>query len=62
MASPIEQNHRHVAVLEQVFAVGLGEPPKRLGMVAIRPWIRLSWVDVSPGLRRRSSERAPHPR
>jgi hypothetical protein len=37
MASPIEQNRKHVAVLEQVFATGLGEPPKRLGMVAIRP-------------------------
>ena len=43
MASPIEQNRRHVAVLEQAFAMDLGEPPKRLGMVAIKPWIRLSW-------------------
>jgi hypothetical protein len=43
MASPIEQNRKQVAVLEQAFATGLGEPPERLAMVAIRPWIRLSW-------------------
>lgn len=50
MASPIEQNHRHVAVLEQAFATGLVQLPKRLGMVPIKPWIR-SLVLVSNGAR-----------
>ncbi|MHB8891400.1 MAG: nuclease-related domain-containing protein [Candidatus Limnocylindrales bacterium] len=40
MASPIEQNRRHVAALEQAFATGLVQLPKRLGMVPIKPWIR----------------------
>jgi len=39
MASPIEQNRRHVVVLEEVFATGLVTLPKRLG-IAIRPRIR----------------------
>ena len=50
MASPIEQNRRHVAVLEQAFATGLVQLPKRLGMVPITPWIR-SLVLVSNGAR-----------
>jgi Nuclease-related domain len=50
MASPIEQNRRHVAVLEQAFATRLVALPKRLGMVAIKPRIR-SLVLVSNGAR-----------
>jgi len=40
MPSPIEQNRRHVAVLEQVFATGQVALPKRLGLATIRPRIR----------------------
>ena len=50
MASPIEQNRRHVAVPERAFAKGLVRPPKRLGIVRIKPWIR-SLVLVSNGAR-----------
>jgi hypothetical protein len=50
MASPIEQSRTHVAVLEQAFATGLVQLPKRLGMVPIKPWIR-SLVLVSNGAR-----------
>jgi hypothetical protein len=38
--SPIEQNRRHLAVLEDVFSGGLVPLPRRLGMVAIRPRLR----------------------
>ena len=50
MASPIEQNRRHVAVLGQVFATGMVTLPKRLGVVAIKPRIR-PLVLVSTGAR-----------
>jgi hypothetical protein len=31
--SPIEQNHRHIHLLERVFDDGLVRPPKRLGFM-----------------------------
>ncbi len=37
MASPVEQNRKHVAVLEQVFAKKLVKLPKRLGIATIKP-------------------------
>lgn len=50
MASPVEQNRKHIAVLEQVFAAGLVRLPKRLGIATIKPWIR-PLVLVSTGAR-----------
>lgn len=50
MASPVEQNRKHIAVLEQVFATGLVALPKRFGIATIKPWIR-GLVLVSTGAR-----------
>ena len=50
IASPIEQNRRHVAVVQDVFDKGLVRLPKRLGAVTIRPRIR-SLVLVSNNAR-----------
>jgi hypothetical protein len=50
MPPPIEQNRRHVQVLEQVFATGLVPLPKRLGLATIRPRIR-PLVLISNGAR-----------
>lgn len=38
--SPVEQNRRHVLMLERAFERGLLQPPKRLGLVRWRPQIR----------------------
>jgi hypothetical protein len=64
MASPIEQNRRHVAVLEQVFATGLVQLPKRLGLTIrprIRPLRRTRGSDALPavGQRRLDGARCP---
>ena len=48
--SPIEQNRRHVFLLERAFADGLVQPPKRLGLVRWKPNIR-SLVLVSNSAR-----------
>jgi hypothetical protein len=48
--SPIEQNRRHVHVLNRAFDDGLVKAPKRLGLVPIKPAIR-SLVLVSNGAR-----------
>jgi hypothetical protein len=49
IASPVEQNRRHMAVLEDAFAKGLVPLPKRFG-ITIRPKL-LSLVLVSNGAR-----------
>jgi hypothetical protein len=38
--SPIEQNHRHIHLLERVFDDGLVRAPKRLGLVPMKPRLR----------------------
>ena len=48
--SPIEQNHRHIHLLERVFADGLVRAPKRLGLVRWKPKLR-SLVLVSNNAR-----------
>ncbi len=48
--SPVEQNHRHVVLLERVLDDGLVRLPRRLGLVAMRPDLR-SLVLVSNGAR-----------
>jgi hypothetical protein len=48
--SPIEQNHRHIHLLERVFADGLVRAPKRLGLVRWKPTLR-SLVLVSNSAR-----------
>jgi hypothetical protein len=40
--SPIEQNHRHIHLLERVFDDGLVRPPKRLGFMPIDVRFRLA--------------------
>jgi hypothetical protein len=49
--SPIEQNRRRMAVMEQVFANGPVALPKRLGLATIRPRIRPLLL-ISTGARR----------
>ncbi len=48
--SPIEQNHRHIHLLERVFNDGLVRAPKRLGLVPMKPTLR-SLVLVSNNAR-----------
>jgi hypothetical protein len=48
--SPIEQNHRHIHLLERVFDDGLVRAPKRLGLVPKKPRLR-SLVLVSNNAR-----------
>jgi hypothetical protein len=48
--SPIEQNHRHIHLLERVFDDGLVRAPKRLGFVPMKPRLR-SLVLVSNNAR-----------
>jgi len=48
--SPIEQNHRHIHLLERVFDDGLVRAPKRLGLVPMKPTLR-SLVLVSNNAR-----------
>jgi hypothetical protein len=50
MPSPIEQNHRHIHLLERVFDDGLVRSPKRLGLVPMKPRLR-SLVLVSNNAR-----------
>ena len=50
MPSPVEQNRRHMMVLDDVFSSGLVHLPKRLGLVTIRPRIR-SLILVSDNAR-----------
>ncbi len=50
MPSPVEQNRRHVMVLDDLFAKGSVHLPKRLGLVTIRPRIR-SLILVSDNAR-----------
>jgi hypothetical protein len=50
MPSPIEQNHRHIHLLERVFDDGLIRAPKRLGFVPMKPRLR-SLVLVSNNAR-----------
>jgi hypothetical protein len=50
IASPIEQNHRHIHLLERVFEDGLVRAPKRLGLVPMKPHLR-SLVLVSNNAR-----------
>jgi hypothetical protein len=40
MPSPIEQNRRHIHLLERVFDDGIVRAPKRLGLVALKPRFR----------------------
>src|SRR4051812_26549856 len=40
MASPIEQNRRHIHLLERVFDAGLAPLPRRLGLVSMKPRLR----------------------
>jgi hypothetical protein len=40
MASPIEQNRRHIHLLERAFDLGLAPLPRRLGLVAMKPRLR----------------------
>ena len=46
--SPVEQNHRHIVLLERVLDDGLVRLPRRLGLVAMKPDLR-SLVLVSNG-------------
>lgn len=48
--SPVEQNARHIAVLQDLLASGAIDLPKRIGLVTIRPLIR-GLVLVSNGAR-----------
>jgi hypothetical protein len=48
--SPIEQNHRHIHLLERVFDDGLVRAPRRLGLVPMKPTLR-SLVLVSNNAR-----------
>ena len=50
MASPIEQNRRHIHVLERAFELGLAPLPRRLGLLTMKPRLR-SLVLVSNGAR-----------
>ncbi len=50
MPSPVEQNRRHVMVLDDLFSNGVVHLPKRLGLVTIRPRIR-SLILVSDNAR-----------
>lgn len=50
MPSPVEQNRRHVMVLDDLFSSGSVHLPKRLGLVTIRPRIR-SLILVSDNAR-----------
>jgi hypothetical protein len=40
MASPIEQNRRHIHVLQRVFDQGLAPLPRRFGLVPMKPRLR----------------------
>src|SRR4051795_1833815 len=40
MASPIEQNRRHIALLERAFEDKLAPLPRRLGLVSMKPRLR----------------------
>jgi hypothetical protein len=48
--SPVEQNHRHIHLLERVFDDGIVRAPKRLGLVPLKPRLR-SLVLVSNNAR-----------
>jgi hypothetical protein len=48
--SPIEQNHRHIHLLERVFDDGLARSPRRLGFLPMKPTLR-SLVLVSNNAR-----------
>ena len=37
VASPLEQNKRHIAVLERAVKLGYVQPPKRMGLVTLKP-------------------------
>lgn len=50
MSSPIEQNRRHIELVRRVFNDGLLRPPRRLGLVPMKPAIR-SLVLVSNSAR-----------
>lgn len=50
MPSPIEQNRRHIHLLERVFVDGLAPLPRRLGLAPMRPRLR-SLVLVSDNAR-----------
>ena len=50
MASPIEQNRRHIHLLERAFDQGLAPLPRRLGLVGMKPRLR-SLVLVSNAAR-----------
>jgi hypothetical protein len=50
IASPLEQNHRHIHLLERVFHDGLVRAPKRLGLMPMKPRLR-SLVLVSNNAR-----------
>lgn len=50
MASPIEQNRRHIHLLERVFEEGLAPLPRRLGLAPMKPRLR-SLVLVSDNAR-----------
>jgi hypothetical protein len=50
MPSPIEQNRRHIHLLERVFDDGLAPLPRRLGLAPMRPRLR-SLVLVSDNAR-----------
>jgi hypothetical protein len=38
--SPIEQNHRHLVLLQRVFHDGLVPPPRRFGLMSMKPDLR----------------------
>src|SRR5829696_4230488 len=40
MASPIEQNRRHIHLLQRAFELGLAPLPRRLGLVSMKPRLR----------------------